>query len=155
MKDLNAMVVTSGATNEESDGSFLDRRQEVRVHESNVCAYGLCESIEGERMVIEQGEVYSLDRSEHGILVLMGSQPRNRQLLELHVPQTRWEYALNLYEVRWTKRLPVESRGNLFLVGCRLLLGASRYWAFLPKPTKVRRIRSQVRTHEPTFLAHH
>lgn len=153
MKNLNTMVVVPGATNKESDGSFLDRRQEVRVHESNVCAYGLCESIDGERMVIEQGEVYSLDRSEHGILVLMGNQPRSRQLLELHVPQARWEYALNLYEVRWTKRVPVESRGNLYMVGCRLVLGASRYWAFLPKATGTRRVRSQARAHQPAILA--
>ncbi|MBH0208602.1 MAG: hypothetical protein HP495_08825 [Nitrospira sp.] len=80
--------------------------------------------------MIEQGEVYSLDCSERGMLVMMGSRPRNRQLLELHVPQTRWEYAVNLYEVQWTKVLSVESHGNLFLVGCRFLLGASRYRAF-------------------------
>lgn len=117
-------------TCQETEGPFSARRQEARVNESKVCAYSLCESIEGERVALEQGEMYSLNRSEHGILVLMGSQPRNGQLLELHVAETRWEYSLNLYEVRWTKVIPVESQGHLFLVGCRLLLGASRYWAF-------------------------
>ena len=117
-------------TCQETEGPFAARRQEARVNESKVCAYSLCESIEGERVALEQGEVYSLNRSEHGILVLMGSQPRNGQLLELHVAETRWEYSLNLYEVQWTKVIPVESQGHLFLVGCRLLLGASRYWAF-------------------------
>lgn len=129
MGNLNTAAVSNDAS-ERLDVPLSDRRQEVRVHDSKVCPYGLCESIKGERIVIEQGEVFSLDRSEQGILVLMGSQPRNQQLLELHVPQTRWEYALNLYEVQWTKALPVESQGNLFLVGCRLVLGASRYWAF-------------------------
>ena len=129
MGNLNTVAVSDG-TFEESDARLFERRQEVRVHDSRVCPYGLCESIKGEWVVIEQGEVFSLDRSEQGILVLMGSQPRNRQLLELHVPRTRWEYALNLYEVQWTKVLPIESQGDLFLVGCRLVLGASRYWAF-------------------------
>ncbi|MFO0701121.1 MAG: hypothetical protein U0236_18005 [Nitrospira sp.] len=135
MGNLNTIAVPKN-TNPVWESPLLERRQEVRVHEPKICPYGLCESIAGERIIIEQGEVYSLDRSEHGILVLMGSQPRKRQLLELHVPRTRWEYALNLYEVQWTKRLPVESRGDLFLVGCRLLLGASRYWAFAGAASK-------------------
>lgn len=132
MGNLN-LTVLSVATSEESKGLLSDRRREVRVEGSKVCAYSLCESIEGERLVIEQGEVYSLNRSEGGILVLMGSRPQNRQLLELHVPQARWEYAVSLYEVQWSKILPVESHGNLFLVGCRLLLGTSRYWSFKPE----------------------
>jgi hypothetical protein len=129
MRNLKTMVVPESLS-EKSEVPLSDRRREVRVHEFKVCGYGRCEPIEGDRVVIEQGEVYSLDHSEHGILVLMGSRPRDRQLLELHVPQARWEYALNLYEVQWTKRLPVESRSDLFLVGCRLLLGVSRYRAF-------------------------
>lgn len=132
MGNLN-LTVLSAATSKESKGLLSDRRREVRVEGSKVCAYSLCESIEGERLMIEQGEVYSLNRSEGGILVLMGSRPGNQQLLELHVPQARWEYAVNLYEVQWSKTLPVESHGNLFLVGCRLLLGTSRYWSFKPE----------------------
>lgn len=100
------------------------------MNESRVCAYSLCESIEGGRVTIEQGEVFSLNRSEHGILVLMGSRPRNGQLLELHIAEARSEYVLSLYEVRWIKTIPVAPWGVLFLVGCRLVLGASRYWVF-------------------------
>lgn len=129
MGNLNSAVVQK-ETSENSEGMLSNRRREARVQESSVCVYGLCESIDGGRVVIEQGEAFGLDRSERGILVLMGSQPRKQQLLELHVPRTRWEYALNLYEVQWTKTLPVETQGNLFLVGCRLVLGASRYCTF-------------------------
>ncbi|MGQ0555083.1 MAG: hypothetical protein ACT4PN_03965 [Nitrospiraceae bacterium] len=110
--------------------SFPSRRREERVNEQKVCTYSLCESINGERVSIQQGEVYCINRSEHGILVLMGGRPRTQQLLELHVAETRWEYSLSLYEVQWTKPVPVESHGELFLVGCRLVFGASRYWAF-------------------------
>ena len=130
--NVNLTVVPVDISHD-SQGGLSDRRREVRVGGSNICTYTLCESIEGERIMIEQGEVYSLNRSACGILVLMGSQPGNQQLLELHVPQPRWEYAVNLYEVQWSKVLPVESHGNLFLVGCRLLLGTSRYRAFSPQ----------------------
>ena len=109
---------------------FLSRRREARSNEQKVCGYSLCESIGQESLSIEQGEAYCLNRSEHGVLVLIGTRVRTRQLLELHVAETRWEHSLNLYEVQWTKAVPVESHGELFLVGCRLVLGASRYWSF-------------------------
>ena len=109
---------------------FPSRRREVRCDERKVCAYGLCESTDNEALTIEQGEAYCLNRSEHGILILMGRQPRFRQYIELDVAETRWEHSLNLYEVQWTRAIPVESHGELFLVGCRLVLGASRYWSF-------------------------
>jgi len=126
---LNADAAMVGAL-KEAEESFLSRRGEERVNEQKVCAYSLCESLDGERVTIEQGEVYCVNRSEHGILVLMGGRPRKQQLLELHVAETRWEYSLSLYEVRWTKSVPVESQGELFLAGCRLVFGASRYWTF-------------------------
>jgi hypothetical protein len=110
--------------------SLPSRRREERGNEQKVCVYSLCESLDGQRVTIQQGEVYCINRSEHGILVLMGGRPRTQQLLELHVAETRWEYSLSLYEVQWTKRVPVESHGELFLVGCRLVFGASQYWAF-------------------------
>jgi hypothetical protein len=129
MGNLNAEV---GAVDVRTDvgDAFPSRRQEARVNEQKVCAYSLCESLDGEGVTIEQGKVYCINRSEHGILVLMGGQPGKGQLLELHVAETRWEYSLSLYEVQWTKVVPVESQGELFLVGCRLVFGASRYWAF-------------------------
>jgi hypothetical protein len=108
--------------------SFPTRRQEDRVNGQKVCAYSLCESVDGERLTIEQGEVCSLNQSDHGILVLMGRRPQNGQLLELHVAETRWEYSHNVYEVRWIQALPVEAHGDLFLVGCRLIFEGSRYW---------------------------
>ncbi|MDH4152748.1 MAG: hypothetical protein OEV01_03055 [Nitrospira sp.] len=109
---------------------FPSRRREARCDEQKVCVYGLCESTDKQALTIEQGEAYCLNRSEHGILILMGRQPRSRQYIELDVAETRWERSLNLYEVQWTRSIPVESQGELFLVGCWLVLGASRYWSF-------------------------
>ncbi len=110
------------------DVSVPTRRWETRVTEHKLCRYELCESISDEAVVIQYGEVYSLNRSAHGILLLMGSRPETRQLLELHVPESRWRRSLNLYEVQWTKPISVDELGDLFLVGCRLMFGPSRYW---------------------------
>lgn len=106
------------------------RRREARVEEQNICTYELCESIDEESVVIQQGETYSLNRSLHGILLLMGYVPRKQQLLELHIPDSQWRRSMNLFEVKWTKPVYADSHGDLFLVGCRLMFGPSRYWAF-------------------------
>ncbi|MBH0200714.1 MAG: hypothetical protein HP496_00025 [Nitrospira sp.] len=134
--NMNTQAAMVGA-HKDAEEAFLSRRREARVKKSKVCAYSLCksldslcESLDGERVTIEEGEVYCINQSENGILVLMEGRPRKQQLLELHVAETRWEYSLSLYEVRWTKPVPVESHCELFLVGCRLVFGASRYWAF-------------------------
>jgi hypothetical protein len=124
---LKAKVTMAGMFRQD-EASVHSRRLEARCNEQKVCAYGLCESSDEERLVIEQGEAYCLNRSEHGILVLMGRRPRSGQYIDLHVAETRWEHSLNLYEVRWIQSVPVESHGELFLVGCRLVFGAPRYW---------------------------
>lgn len=129
MGNLNHEAAMVGPSTD-AEASCPSRRAEARVNEQKVCSYSLCESLDGQRVTIEQGEVYCINRSEHGILVLMGGRPRKQQLLELHIAETRWEYSLSLYEVQWTKLVPVDSQGQLFLVGCRLVFGASRYWAF-------------------------
>lgn len=126
----NMNAEAAGVSVRREEETYHSRRREARVNEQKACRYSLCESFDGEQVTIEQGVVYSINRSEHGILVLMGGRPRKGQLLELHVAERRWEYSLSLYEVQWTKRVPVESHGELFLVGCRLVFEASRYWAF-------------------------
>ncbi len=131
MGNLAPRVAMAGILQQDKGrGPFLYRRREARCNEQKVCGYGLCESTGEESLSIEQGEAYCLNRSEHGVLILLGSGMRTRQLIELHIAETRWEHSLNLYEVQWTKAVPVESHGHLFLAGCRLVLGASRYWSF-------------------------
>ncbi|MDF0651265.1 MAG: hypothetical protein P0121_07315 [Nitrospira sp.] len=128
-RNLNAEAAVAGVR-KDAEASFPSRRREMRVGEQKVCSYSRCESFDGEQVTIEQGEGYCINRSEHGILVMIGERPQQRQLLELHVAETRWEYSMSLYEVQWTKMLPIESNGELFLVGCRLIFGASRYGPF-------------------------
>ena len=106
------------------------RRQEHRVLEQRACTYTLCESIDEAGVVIQEGRAYSLNRSQHGILLLLGYSPNAKQILELHIPEAHWRRSVNLYEVQWTKPVSIESCGDLYLVGCRLVFGPSRYWAF-------------------------
>jgi len=108
--------------------SNLTRRREARVEDRKICTYELCESIDEEAVVIQQGEVFSLNRSAHGILFLMGQAPRPAQLMEVHIPESWWRHSMNLFEVQWTKPVHVESQGELYLVGCRLTFGPSQYW---------------------------
>jgi hypothetical protein len=118
------------APGEEAEALVPTRRREVRVEEQKLCTYELCESMDKEAVVIQQGEVYSLNRSAHGILIIMGYAPRPQQLIELHIPESKWRRSLNLFEVQWTKPVHVEAQGDLFLVGCHLTFGPSQYWAF-------------------------
>jgi hypothetical protein len=112
------------------DGTVANRRTEARVHYHRVCEFELCESIDEDTVVIQQGEAYTLNRSAHGVLLLMGAPPHRNQLLELHIPESWWRHSMTLFEVQWTKPVQVESQGELFLVGCRLMFGPSRYWTF-------------------------
>jgi hypothetical protein len=106
------------------------RRRETRVAEQKICTYELCESIDEEQVVIEQGEAYSLNRSAHGILLFLGYLPRQAQILEVRIHESRWRQSLNLYEVQWTKPVWIDSCGHLFLTGCRLVFGPTEYVAF-------------------------
>lgn len=108
----------------------VNHRMEDRVPEQRVCTYALCESINETEVVIQEGEGYSLNRSQHGILFLMGYSPNAKQILELHISESKWRRSVNLYEVQWTKPVSIESRADLYLVGCRQVFGPSRYWAF-------------------------
>lgn len=122
-------VFLPGPSNGSAGIPIPARRREIRVVEQRICTYELCESIDEETVVIQQREMYNLNRSPHGILLLMGCAPRQGQLVEARIPESRWRRSLNLYEVQWTQRVQVESCGELFLVGCRLVFGPSRYWA--------------------------
>ncbi len=129
LSSLSGDSVLLGSKETMARGSAVPtRRSEPRIDVHKVCSYELCESVDEEAVVIQQGEVFTVNRSAHGILVLMGHQPHVQQLIELHVPESRWRNSLNLYEVKWTKAVQVEAQGHLFLVGCQLTFGPSRYW---------------------------
>ncbi|MBM4127847.1 MAG: hypothetical protein FJ247_10950 [Nitrospira sp.] len=122
--------ILSGLSERQISPQSVSRRHEERVTEQRVCTYALCESLGEETVVIQEGEAYSLNRSQHGIMLIMGYSPNAKQILELHIPEAQWRRSLNVYEVQWTKPVTIESRGDLYLIGCKLVFGPSRYWAF-------------------------
>lgn len=113
-----------------TDTHVLARREEMRVNETRLCTYSISESVGQEPVSILQGEAYCVNWSRHGLLVMMGDQPREGQLLEVHRRESAWQYSAAVYEVRWTQVLPIESQGELYLVGCRLVFSPAPYWKF-------------------------
>jgi len=106
------------------------RRSEVRMEYRCKCSYGMLAAIENELPLIEQGVAFTLNRSTEGTLLLMGQAPCVKQLIEVYTPRFRWSRTANIFEARWTKPVPVESLGNLYLVGCRRTFGPRHYLSF-------------------------
>jgi hypothetical protein len=106
------------------------RRCEARMQYRSVCSYEVLEAIDEESVVIEQGEAFAFNRSAEGILLFMGQAPHAKQLIEVHTPRSGWGRTANVFEVRWTRPVQVESLGNLYLVGCQRIFGPCHYQSF-------------------------
>jgi hypothetical protein len=106
------------------------RRCEARMDYRRMCSYEVLEAIEGESVVIGQGEAFALNRSKEGMLLLIALAPHLKQLIEVHTSRSRWGRTVNIYETRWTRLVPVESLGDLYLVGCRRIFGPCHYLSF-------------------------
>ncbi|MBH0177774.1 MAG: hypothetical protein HP491_07870 [Nitrospira sp.] len=110
----------------ERDASFSNRRREARVEDRHWYTYEIYEShLDGAEAVVE-GRLLSMNRSAHGILLLMRESPQARQLIGLYNPRLGWQRATMMYEVCWVRALPIDSDGGQFLVGCRLTTAMSR-----------------------------
>lgn len=110
----------------ERDTVPLNRRREARVEDRHWYTYELYESrTDGVEAVVE-GKVFSLNRSAHGILLLMSEPPHVRYVIVLYNPQLGWYRSTMVYEICWVRALPVESEGSRFLVGCRQITALSR-----------------------------
>jgi hypothetical protein len=83
----------------------------------------MVDSIEEDSVGIRQGEVFALNRSKEGMLILMGQALHKKQLIEVHSPRSRWGRAVNVLETRWARPVSVESLGTLYLIGCRRIFG--------------------------------
>lgn len=98
----------------------MNRREEARVEDCHCCAYELIEPDETGAAVTEEGQVFTLNRSAHGRLLLMGQAPRLNQLVEVHSARLGWWRSTMVYRVRWTQPIQIGPQGDLYLVGCRL-----------------------------------
>jgi hypothetical protein len=101
----------------------LGRKSEGRKDHQELCSYELLDASEEESAVIEQGTAVALNRSMEGILLLMRRAPQVKQLIEVHSSRQGWGGTVDVFGVRWTKTVPVESFENLYLVGCQRMFG--------------------------------
>jgi hypothetical protein len=87
------------------------------------CSYEVLEAIEEGSVVIRQGEAFALNRSKDGMLLLMGQALFDKQLFEVQSPYSGSGWVVNVFETRWARPIPVESLGELHLVGCQRIFG--------------------------------
>lgn len=106
------------------------RRCEARMDYRRMCSYEVFETI-GERSVVTgQGEALAVNRSMDGILLLTALVPHAKQLIEVHTPRFGWGRTVNVFEALWARPAQAESLGNLYLIGCRRILGPCHYLSF-------------------------
>lgn len=113
----HASNVTSGLT------IPLGRRREARKDHQDLCSYEMLDATEEESVVIEKGTAVALNGSTEGILLLMHRAPQAKQLIEVHSSRQGRGGTVDVFGVRWTKTIPVESFENLYLVGCQRMFG--------------------------------
>lgn len=121
---------TDGAAAIPAESSPLWRRAGARTAYRQQCSYEVLEAAEAESLVIEQGEGYTLNRSADGILLFMGRSIPEKQLIEVHTSRSRWGRTANVYEVRWSKPVQMESGETLYLLGGRRIFGPCDYLSF-------------------------
>ena len=97
-----------------------------RQHDRHWYTYEMYESQSAGAEAVVEGKVLSLNRSAHGMLLLMSEPPCVRQLVALSNPRLGWYRSAMVYEICWVRALPIESERNQFLVGCRHVTAASR-----------------------------
>jgi hypothetical protein len=100
-----------------------ERRGEARRDYQQMCSYEMLEGIGEKSVIIRQGEVFALNLSKEGMLILMGQAPQKKQLIEVHSIQHGSDQTVNVFETKWARPVPVESLGKLYLVGCQRIFG--------------------------------
>jgi hypothetical protein len=97
----------------------FNRRREARVEDRHWYTYEMYNAVADKSEAVVEGKVLSLNRSAHGILLLMREPPQVRQFIALYNPQLGWHRSTMVYEICWVRALPIESESSQYLVGCR------------------------------------
>jgi len=101
-----------------------------RTESRRACSYEVQQVIDGESVVVNRGETVTLNRSEEGVLLVMTRPPHLNQAIEVHTRRALWGRTAHVYEARWAKSVHMESLGNVYLVGCRRVVGPCHYLSF-------------------------
>ncbi|SPP65073.1 hypothetical protein [Nitrospira lenta] len=113
-------VSRSWVNEQEASVSSINRREEARVEDCHSCSYEIIESGDPQVAAVQEGQMFTLNRSAHGRLLLMDQAPRLNQRIEVHSATLGWRRSTMVYDVRWTRSIQIGPQGDLFLVGCRL-----------------------------------
>lgn len=106
-----------------------ERRRDRRMAQGETCDVALTHAFGPDHIMIEEGSGMAVNMSRSGMQVLLGVRPRPGQLLEVHLGGTL-QRSVSLMEVRWAKPVREDAQGQLYVAGCRLTFGPTRYWAF-------------------------
>jgi hypothetical protein len=99
------------------------RRDAERRSCIQVYPYELTRVVDGSTVQLREGAGYSINRSIGGMLLLLPEKVDKQQVFEIQEPsEMMGEEFSKLGEVRWTRSIPVDSYGNMYLVGIRFLL---------------------------------
>jgi hypothetical protein len=108
----------------------VDLRKACREVKSRPCSYQMVEQLASEAVVIQTGQAITINQSAGGMLLMMSNAPEAGRYLEIHTGPTVGRRAAYLLEVRWTKPIPIELEGKLYLVGCQRTFGPCHYYQF-------------------------
>jgi len=76
-----------------------------------------------ETRVARHGKGLSLNVSSGGMLLIMGHPPKVNQAMKIHVPTpVNIAKTPTLAEVRWTRKLPLQTFDELYFVGMKFVL---------------------------------
>ena len=76
-----------------------------------------------ELVVGRQGKALSINISSGGMLVVMANPPEVQQVLRIQVPTpVNMAKTPTLAEVRWIRRLPIDSLDGIYFVGLKFVL---------------------------------
>ncbi len=102
---------------------MINRREESRIEDCHACSYEIIVPDELGVEEAQQSQAFTLNRSAHGRLLLMGQAPQPHQRIEVHSATLGWWRSSIVYDVRWTRPIQIGPQGDLFLVGCRSATG--------------------------------
>lgn len=104
-------------TNPSSDRNRLaaerNQRESERIDLVRRIPYTLTKSYDEDEFVDHHGMGISVNITSQGMLLMMEEAPKTEQVMNVRVPTPS--------EVRWTKRVPVDDRKELCLVGLKFI----------------------------------
>lgn len=99
-----------------------NQRESERIDLVRRIPYTLTKSYDEDEFVDHHGMGISVNITSQGMLLMMEEAPKTEQVMNVRVPTPSDPVAIpTLAEVRWTKRVPVDDRKEVCLVGLKFI----------------------------------